>query len=439
MKRVALYARVSTENQHDNDSIPAQVDALKKYAKDHNYYVRGVFIDDGVSGTLLDERDELQKLLELVKRGEIDLILFCKLDRWFRNVRHYLNTQSILDEYNVPWRAIWENYEVESPGGRLMVTQMMSFAEFEAANTALRINKVCDYKKTRREVVSGKVPFGYKIVDKHMVIDEDKADTVRKVFDLYIQTGSMCEVIRLTQGLGLPKTQRAFKALLKNRKYLGEAYGYDDFCEPIIDKQTFETVQRMLDMNIKKSQIRDYIFSGMVYCKDCGRKMTGTTDHYKGTRYKIYRCMYHYRPLPTCGNSKTINESKLEKYLVKNLKQFAFSDVEVSKGKDTIDYAKLIEATEKKVSRLKDLYVNELITLSEYKKDLGEYQTQITEYREKLSKDQSEGREKLKELVGTNLADWYWTLTDTEKRTLWRGVIKEIRFGSDKSIEVIFL
>ena len=183
MKRVALYARVSTENQHDNDSIPAQVDALKKYAKDHNYYVRGVFIDDGVSGTLLDERDESQKLLELVKRGEIDLILFCKLDRWFRNVRHYLNTQSILDEYNVPWRAIWENYEVESPGGRLMVTQMMSFAEFEAANTALRINKVCDYKKTRREVVSGKVPFGYKIVDKHMVIDEDKADTVRKVFD----------------------------------------------------------------------------------------------------------------------------------------------------------------------------------------------------------------------------------------------------------------
>ena len=440
MKRVALYCRVSTDQQvREGDSIQAQLTALREYAQKHNYVVTGEYIDDGVSGSLLNERDELQRMLDDVKKREIDIILFTKLDRFFRNVKNYLNTQTVLDEYGVTWRAIWESYETETPQGRLMINQMLSFAQFECENTSQRILRVFDYKKAKHEVVSGKIPFGYKIENKHMVTDPDKAKIVRKVFDLYIQTGNMCETMRLTEGLGLPKTQRAFKWLLKNRKYIGEAYGDSSYCEPIIDRETFDKVQHLLTMNVKKSQKNTYIFSGLTYCKDCGRKMTGTSDRYKGSRYKTYRCMYHYRPLPVCGNSKTLNERKLEEYLVRNLEKFAFEDIKVEKSVDTVDYGKLIEATEKKMSRLKDLYVNELLTLSEYKKDLDEYQRQIAEYKNELSKDQSAGREKLKDLIGTNLADWYWTLTDAEKRTLWRGVIKEIRFGSDKSIDIVFL
>ena len=439
MNRVALYARVSTDNQHDNDSIPAQLDALQKYAKEHSYYVKGIFVDDGVSGTLLDERDELQKLLELVRQDEIDLILVCKLDRWFRNIRHYQNTQYLLDEHHVAWRTIWESYETETAVGRMMINQVLIFAEYEVEATRSRINKTFDYKKSQREVISGKIPFGYMIKDKHLVPDPDKAPIVRQVFDMYATSGNMCETMRLTQGLGLPKTQRAFKQLLKNDKYIGRMYGIDDYCEPIVDEETFNKVQRLLAMNIKKSQKTTYIFSGLVYCKDCGKKMTGTTDRYKGKRYPLYRCMYHYRPLPVCGNSKSLNERKLEEYLVKNLENLVFTDIEVKDKEGIVDYKKLIEATEKKMLRLKDLYVNELIGLDEYRKDLEEYQRQIAEYKNELFKNQSAGRDKVKELIGTNLTDWYWTLDASEKRILWRSVIKEIRFGSDKSTEIIFL
>ena len=441
MKRVALYCRVSTDRQvREGDSIAAQRDALEKYANEKGYFVAGVFIDDGISGTKFQEREKLQELLNLIKTKKIDLVLITKLDRLFRSLNWYIRTQEMFNEYGVDWRAIWEpTYDTTTPQGRLIINEMMAISQFEAEHTSQRISDVFAYKKANREVISGKIPFGYKIENKHMVPDPDRAKVVQKVFDLYIQTGSMCETMRLTEGLGLPKTQRAFKWLLKNRKYIGEAYGDSSYCEPIIDRQTFETVQRMLTMNVKRSQVREYIFSGLVYCKDCGRKMTGTSDKYKGSRYKTYRCMYHYRPLPVCDNQRTINESKLERYLVKNLEQFAFEDIEAKESENAIDYGKLIEATNKKMSRLKDLYVNELITLEEYKKDLSEYQQQIAEYKLELSKDQSAGRDKLKELIGTNLADWYWTLTDTEKRTLWRGIIKEIRYGSDKSLEVIFL
>ena len=440
MKRVALYCRVSTDQQaSEGDSIASQIDSLERYAKSHGYTIVDCYVDDGVSGSLLNERDELQRMLDDVKKREIDIILFTKLDRFFRNVKNYLNTQAILDEYGVTWRAIWESYETETPQGRLMINQMLSFAQFECENTSQRILRVFDYKKSQHEVISGKIPFGYMIKDKHLVPDPDKAPIVRQVFDMYATTGKMCETMRKTQGLGLPKTQRAFKLLFQNRKYIGEAYGDSNYCEPIIDRETFDKVQYLLTMNVKKSQKNTYIFSGLTYCKDCGRKMTGTTDRYKDRRYPLYRCMYHYRPLPVCGNSKSLNERKLEEYLVKNLENLAFEKVEVGESADTIDYAKLIESTEKKMSRLKDLYVNELLTLGEYKKDLDEYQRQIAEYKREMSQHQSAGRDKLKELIGQNLADWYWTLEPHEKRTLWRGVIKEIRFGSDKSIDIVFL
>lgn len=440
MKRAALYARVSTEQQIDKDSIPAQVTALKEYAEKHQYVIIGIYVDDGVSGTKLDERDELQHLLLDVKAGKIDIVIFTKLDRWFRSVRHYLNTQETLDKYNVPWKAIWESYETESPQGRLMVTHMLAFAEFEAGNTALRINKVFDYKKTKREALSGKVPYGYKIVDKHIVPDPEKAEIARKAFRTYIDTGNMCETLRLMQGNGMPTTQRGFKCMLRNRKYIGEAYGDDEYIEPIIDRQTFDEVQRMLTMNIRPKRKYTYVFSGLVWCSDCGRKMTGTTDVYKAKkiRYKLYRCMYHYRPVPTCGCTASLNEAKLEKYLVKNLEELSFESLQEKGSVNTDDIVKQIENEEKRLSRLKELYVNGLIGLDEYKHDAEDYRGRIADLNKKLNTYTGSDKSALKSLVGANLADWYWTLSEDEKRSLWRSVISKIWYGSDKKLRVEF-
>lgn len=440
MKRAALYARVSTEQQIDKDSIPAQVTALKEYAEKHQYVIIGIYVDDGVSGTKLDERDELQHLLSDVKAGKIDIVIFTKLDRWFRSVRHYLNTQETLDKYNVPWKAIWESYETESPQGRLMVTQMLAFAEFEAGNTALRINKVFDYKKTKREALSGKIPYGFKIVDKHIVPDPEKAEIARKAFRTYIDTGNMCETLRRMQGNGMPTTQRGFKCMLRNRKYIGEAYGDDEYIEPIIDRQTFDEVQRMLTMNIRPKRTYTYVFSGLVWCSDCGRKMTGTTDVYKAKkiRYKLYRCMYHYRPVPTCGCTASLNEAKLEKYLVKNLEELSFESLQEKGSVNTDDIVKQIESEEKRLSRLKELYVNGLIGLDEYKHDAEDYRGRIADLNKKLNTYTGSDKSALKSLVGANLADWYWTLSEDEKRSLWRSVISKIWYGSDKKLRVEF-
>ena len=98
--RVAIYGRVSTEEQALRGfSIEAQVDALKEYAKKNNMKIVDIYLDEGISGAKPPlKRPALNRLLEDVKAGKIDMILFTKLDRWFRSVKEYFKVQEILED-----------------------------------------------------------------------------------------------------------------------------------------------------------------------------------------------------------------------------------------------------------------------------------------------------------------------------------------------------
>ena len=95
MKRTAIYMRVSSERQvQEGDSLAAQQAALMQYINTRSdLSLAGEYVDDGISGTKYNQRDELQRLLDDVRDGKIDLIIFTKLDRWFRSVRHYTTPQ----------------------------------------------------------------------------------------------------------------------------------------------------------------------------------------------------------------------------------------------------------------------------------------------------------------------------------------------------------
>jgi len=89
MKKTAIYIRVSTDEQaREGDSIPAQREALRRYIEEHDDLIlAGEYIDEGISGRKFQQRDDLQRLLDDVRAGKVDLIAFTKLDRWFRSVR----------------------------------------------------------------------------------------------------------------------------------------------------------------------------------------------------------------------------------------------------------------------------------------------------------------------------------------------------------------
>ena len=442
MKRTAIYIRVSTSTQaQEGDSIPAQRDALRKYIDSHNDLIfAGEYIDEGVSGQK-DDRDELQRLLSDVCAGKVDLILITKLDRLYRSIRHYLNMMDVLNKYGVGWQAIWENYETTTPQGRLIVNQMMSFAQFEAEQTGQRIRQVQAYKVAQGEVISGSTPPGFRIVNKHLVPDNN-AHIIRQAFEFYSICGNLDKTMKQFDHHGIfPRTRAAWKDLLLNEKYIGCSRGNTNYCEPIIEIDLFEDVKRKLKMNVKCSQRHTYIFSGLIRCAECGRVMAGLCRKKRNGKIvnsKTYRCHKHYTTIERCGNSKTIQENILERYLLDQVRpqlQDIVMQAEV-KAKTQTDTKSRKQTLERRLDRLKELYINELISLDEYKADR---QAIISDLQALSMPEPITDTQSINELLKQPFEAIYATFNEEERRFFWRSIIKEIRFDSSRNITVFYL
>ena len=156
-KRVALYIRVSTEEQaRQGLSLDAQLADLRSYADKHNYEIVGVYTDDGSSARKKPfSRRAFKQLIEDIKQNKIDRVLFIKLDRWFRSVKDYYKAQEILDMHEVDWETTQEDYNTTTTNGRLMLNIKLSIAQNESDMTSDRIQFVFAQKRARHEICSG--------------------------------------------------------------------------------------------------------------------------------------------------------------------------------------------------------------------------------------------------------------------------------------------
>lgn len=449
--RVAIYIRVSTDKQvKDGDSMRDQLATGQKYIDSHeNMILVDTYIDDGISGQKL-KRDDFQRLIDDVRAGRIDLIIFTRLDRWFRNLRHYLNTQDILDKHGVSWTAIEQPYfDTSTPHGRAFVNNSMIWAELEAQNDSDRILGVFDDKVDNGEVLSGSTPLGYKIVNKHLVPDDD-APTAVAIFQYYRKTGNLSMTLRYMESeFGLVRSAASLKNMLTNTKYIGEFRDNKNYCPAIIDRDLFFDVQRLLKINIKSGKKHDYIFSGLVVCDDCDHIMSGCQQRARGRvradgtriiyKYSVYRCRQGVN-LHRCPNQKLVFETTLEKMLLERIRpelENYIAEYEVANLPALRTDAKR-RSIEGKMQKLKDLYLNDLITMDEFKLDREKLLMQL----EKINAEDSrpvKDLSYLKNFLKMDFESVYDSLSIPERRELWRSIVKEIRVDHDKNIHIIFL
>lgn len=449
--RVAIYIRVSTDAQaKEGDSMRDQLATGQKYIESHeNMILADTYVDDGISGQKLN-RDDFQRLLDDIRAGQIDLVIFTRLDRWFRSLRHYLNTQDILDRHGVSWTAIEQPYfDTSTPHGRAFVNNSMIWAELEAQNDSDRILDVFDDKVDHGEVLSGSTPLGYSIKDKHLVPDDD-APTAVAIFQYYRRNGNLTATLRhMETEFGLVRSAASLKNMLTNKKYIGEFRDNKGYCPALIDRELFEDVQRLIKINIKDGKKHDYIFSGLIVCNDCGHIMSGCqqrcSGHLRmdGTRkiykYNSYRCRYGIN-MHRCQNRKIVMESTLEKLMLERIRpdlEKYISEYEVA-SQPTIRTDAKRRSIENKLQKLKDLYLNDLITMDEFKLDREKLLLQLEKIKTEDThpiKDLSYLRDFLKK----DFESVYDSFSIPEKRELWRSVVKEIRVDHEKNIQIIFL
>lgn len=142
MLRCAIYIRVSTTEQMiHGKSLEAQREHLLKYAKEHGMVVVGLYADEGKTARKeLKKRKAIHELIRDVKQGKIDVILFWRIDRWFRNLSDFYKVQDILDEHGVRWISTSEpGINMETRDGRLQLNVVLSIGQNEVDTTSERI------------------------------------------------------------------------------------------------------------------------------------------------------------------------------------------------------------------------------------------------------------------------------------------------------------
>lgn len=443
LKRAALYIRVSTEEQAIHGySLEAQKESLTKYAKQHNLFIVDYYIDEGKSARKkFQNRKEFMRMIRDVEADKIDLILFIKLDRWFRSVKDYYKIQEILEAHHVDWKTTEEHYDTTTTNGRLYINIRLSVAQDESDRDSDRIKFVFQSKVARGETIVGpqSLPLGLTIQDKHVVPEPKTADIVRDLFThYYLHRNKNLTTRYAFKTYGITIYHYVLTKMLSNRLYIGEYRENSNYCEPIIEQTLFDQIQAIKNSNIRKTPAnRTYIFSSMIVCAECKHKMAGRFSFFKGHEYYLYRCN-HSVNLCTCSHRKTINEKKIESWLLENIEteinnyMIEYRMQMEKQKKPSIDRAKI----KKKLSKLKDLYINDLISLEEYKADYDLYTSQLAE--NPHPNIPSINLQALNQFLRSDFKTVYDELDRTKKRAFWRNIIKEIWIDSNNSIKIFF-
>jgi len=324
-KRVAIYLRVSTEEQakEGHYGLKMQEDALRKYCEFKHYVFDEllVFTDAGLSGSLpIDKRPALNEAMQRGAQGEFDVLLIYKIDRLFRDLHELLGAEKMLVKYKIELESPSDQIDTSTPMGRFGFQMIGGFAELERG--VIRQRMMAGKLRAAKEGkwVTGIPPYGYRVdkKEKKLVIEEKEAEVVRKFYEwLVYEKCSLREITRRAIALNLqpphhkPKKdrkriggkwyKRTINRILVNEVYTGEFY-YNKYKRPfkyldavldeehqrpesehikmvfpaIITTDLFKQAIEQLQENRrfqKRNEKRAYMFSGLLYSGYTGRKL----------------------------------------------------------------------------------------------------------------------------------------------------------------------
>lgn len=232
IKRCAVYTRKSTEYGLDQDfnSLDAQREAgehmIASQAGNGWILLNDHYDDGGYSGGTL-ERPALQRLMGDIRAGKVDLVIVYKADRLCRSMAKFYNLIEFFEAHGVSFVSVSERFDTSTAMGRLFVNMLQSFAQYEREQTSDRVKDKVAAAKKRGLWTGGSPPFGYKPVDKKLIIVEDEARIVRRIFHGFVNCGSATQLARELRQEGLVNRngnffhKTAISKILNNKTYLG--------------------------------------------------------------------------------------------------------------------------------------------------------------------------------------------------------------------------
>lgn len=505
-KKAAIYARVSTlEQAEEGYSIDEQVRVLRDLCEREGYVVHKEYVDRGKSGKNIKGRPALQQLLHDAKSKDFDLVLVWKVNRFSRKTKDLLNIVEELEKRNIDFRSYTERYETETPAGKMQFRMLAVIAEFERDNIAQNV-KMGMLARAKEGSWNGGQVLGYDVVSvpgenrkrklSKLVVNPTEAQTVRKIFNLYVEgNGYKFIANKLNKEGHRTKKNKDFsingvKTILCNPIYAGfirynvrrdwnEKRRNNINPHPVIEKGQHEAIitdevwekakSIMANRSGKPNRIHDGEFplTGIMKCPACGAGMVigRTTNTLKdGTKrvLEYYVCGAWKNKGSAVCRSNGVRTDYADKYVLQKLSTIATNEVlieqivkrinnkkEINSSPIQHEYEtlkKALEANQQKKEKVLGLYEDDLIqkedlvqrlsTLNEEKEHLEERLSPI-ELQMGQGGTQHINFSMVKQVMQNFKAAYKESLTREQRKRLMHLLVRQININEERQIESI--
>ena len=333
----AIYTRVSTDNQAEVEfnSCQAQEEKIKSFINSQeNLFVFKVYSDAGFSGASL-ERPALVEMLRDIQENKINVVIVYKIDRLTRSPKDFYALMEIFEQHEVDFISITERFDTSTPSGRLLRNIMLTFAQFERELTSERTKDKLLERANKGMWNGGGLPFGYKIVDKRLVPEEQKSQKLKQIFAIFAETTSLAKTYQLLRerkifnDKNLSFSKAHLQSILRNPIYTGKMRFsgkiYQGLHQPLISEDLFSYVQQFRRERFRRLRLyKDYLLAGLVHCAECNSFMTPAHSTKKSLkRYYYYRCTKTFKQDWNACSIRHINADRLERFVIDNLKRIS--------------------------------------------------------------------------------------------------------------------
>jgi site-specific DNA recombinase len=360
IKKVAIYARVSSDRQDVDLSISGQLKALREYASRNNHLIVKEFVDEAESGRSIDRPGFKQMIVAARQKPlQFETILVWKLSRFARNREDSIIYKSLLRKQGVQVVSINEPVE-DSPSGRLLEGIIEVIDEFYSANLSQDIIRGMRESASRGFYTGGQLPYGYKRVNvqdgdvQRVKLEPDPvtAPVVQRIFRECMNGNGMLEITKILNQDGIPTknnnkwSKTTVYKVLTNEVYTGAlvwgeikknhnggshlpAIRVEDAWSAIIDRETFEKVQAKLTARAPKVTHprvvhSEYLLSGLVRCKTCNAALVGHAV--KSGKFFYYMCGNARKRGREFCKTPLLPKDRIERFVIDRLKRYILTE-----------------------------------------------------------------------------------------------------------------
>ena len=452
MKSVVIYARYSSDNQTEQ-SIEGQLRVCNEYAKSHDMLVIRTYIDRAMTGTN-DNRPDFRNMIADSAKRDFDCVLVYKFDRFSRNKYETAIHKKTLKDNGVKVVSATE-YIPDTPEAIIFEGMLEAMAQYYSEELSQKVRRGMNETRLKGNYTGGFLIYGYKVENHKILIDEEKAEVVRFIYDQYSQGVYVKDIIAHLTAKGIFNRGKKFARntvynILKNEKYSGiyrhNDEVFDNIYPQIVPTEIYEIVRKKIEANKygKRSVEVVYLLRNKLKCGYCGSPISAECGTAKnGEKIRYYKCLGR-KHQNGCKKSQ-VRKEILEKYVLDNVieqlskpkiqnyiadRLMAIQERKIKENSALNALTKELRQTENSINNIMEA-IEQGGTSATAMKRLRELETKLEDLQKQITIEKAKSAFRLSK---SDIIQFYKAGLEKEPIKLINHLIKEILLYDDKMI-----